>query len=139
MCALLPLTVTAICTLSFGPTPVSVTVALEPGPVKFNCTVPDGTLFSVNCPWLSAVVEMPVPTIVTVTPRASSTLNDSDPAARRAAKTLPLMVPEIDAPADADEGPTGDSAAFPPQAAAKAAASTKAKTVTFDRTAFMED
>ena len=49
-CALFPLTVTVICTRSFAPTPWRVTVAFAPGALKFNATVPDGTLSSVNCP-----------------------------------------------------------------------------------------
>jgi hypothetical protein len=133
----LPLTVTEIWTLSFGPTPVNVTVALEPGPVKFSCTVPSGTLVNVNCPWLSAVVEMPVPTTLTVTLRVSSMLNEPDSTARGAVMALPLMIPEIDAPADEEDGATGDREALPPQAVATMAVSTKAKTVMMDRMTFM--
>ena len=54
-----------------------------------------------------------------------------------AATALPLMVPEIDAPADAEEGPTGDSVAFPPQAAASRAVRAMPRIVTCGRTTFM--
>ena len=74
MCALFPLTVTVICTRSPAPTPCTVTVAFEFGALKFKTTVPLGTLLSVNWPWLSAFVEMPVPTTEIVTPLFESSV-----------------------------------------------------------------
>src|SRR5258705_5119906 len=105
-----------ICTLSSGPMPLSVIVALAPGAVKFSVTVPSGTLFSVNCPWPSVVVEMFVPAMDTVTLVDASVPKVPPSSARVAVIPAPLTVPEIEAPADDDEGPTGESEAFPPHA-----------------------
>jgi hypothetical protein len=71
-------------------------------------------LFSVNCPWPSVVVEMFVPTMETVTLLVASVLNVLPSSARGAVTPVPLTVPEIDAPADDLEGPTGESDASPP-------------------------
>src|ERR1051325_1652424 len=60
---------------------------------------------------------MLVPAIETLTLLASIRLNEPALSARTAVSPLPLTVPEIDGPADVDEGPTGDSEAFPPHAA----------------------
>jgi hypothetical protein len=102
--------------------PVRVIVALDPGAVKFSVTVPSGTLFSVNTPWPSVVVEMFVPAIETVTLLVASMLNAPPSSARVAVTPVPLTVPEIDGPADDDvrEGPTGESDASPPPHAATA-------------------
>jgi hypothetical protein len=71
---------------------------------------------------LSAFVEMPVPTTEIVTPlRESSMLNVSSLSVREefGVTALPRMTPLIDArPEDTDEGPTDDTPAFPPHAAA---------------------
>src|SRR3954465_5200302 len=101
-------------------------VAFDPGPVKLNCTVPAGTLFSVNCPWLPAVVEIPVPTTVMVTPGTSMVANGL--LARDRADAL-FTVPEIDAPAD-DDGATGDNEALPDPPHAVVMAATHAATIT---------
>jgi hypothetical protein len=63
--------------------------------------------------------------------------NEPDSTARGAGRALPLIVPEIDAPAEVDEGPTGDNEAFPPHAVARVAMRTNAKIVMPDRTTFM--
>src|SRR6185503_20244 len=105
-----------ICTLSSGPIPLNVIVALDPGAVKFSVTVPSGTLFSVNCPWPSVVVEMFVPAMETVTLLEASVLKVPPSSARVALTPAPLTVPEIDAPDKDPEGPTGESDAFPPHA-----------------------
>src|SRR4051812_18954056 len=97
--------------------PLSVMLALAPGAVKFSVTVPSGTLFNVNCPWPLVVVEMLVPAIETLTLLASIRLREPGLSARIVVRPLPVTVPEIDAPADVDEGPTGDIDAFPPHAA----------------------
>src|SRR5437773_10786427 len=97
--------------------PLSVIVALAPGLVKFSVTVPVGTLVRVNWPWPSTVVEMLGPAMETVMPLVARMANDPEFSVRIAVTAPPLTVPEIDAPADVDEGPTGDSEAFPPHAA----------------------
>jgi hypothetical protein len=48
---------------------------------------------------------------------APNMLKDPESSARIPVTELPLIVPEIDGPADVAEGPTGESAAFPPHAA----------------------
>src|SRR5258705_13926981 len=99
--------------------PVRVIVALDPGAVKFSVTVPAGTLFSVNCPWPSVVVEMFVPAIKTVTLIEASMLNAPPSNGRVPVTPVPLTVPEIDWPTDdyVREGPTGRSVGSPqPQA-----------------------
>ena len=55
--------------------------------------------------------------------RVSSVLNVSPLGVRDGVgvTALPRTVPLIDAPADADEGPTGDRDAFPPHAVARTA------------------
>src|SRR6476660_5685293 len=71
---------------------------------------------------------MPVPTTEMVTPlRASSVVSVASPKVRAGVgvTALPRTMPLIDAPADADEGPTDDSEPFPPHAAA-----TRATTMT---------
>jgi hypothetical protein len=52
----------------------------------------------------------------TVTLLEASVLNVPPSSARVAVIPAPLTVPEIEAPADDDEGPTGESEAFPPHA-----------------------
>jgi hypothetical protein len=64
---------------------------------------------------------MPVPTTEIVTPLfESSVVNVSSLRVRDGVgvTAVPRTMPVIEAPADADEGPTDDRAAFPPQAAA---------------------
>jgi hypothetical protein len=74
-------------------------------------------LVSVNCPRLSATVEMPVPATDTVTPCASSRLNEPDSIVSAAERALPLIVPDMDAPADEDGAMGDDSVPSPPQSA----------------------
>jgi hypothetical protein len=72
---------------------------------------------------------MPVPATDTVTPRASIKLNEPESRIRGVETALPLIVPEIVAPADED-GPTGDeNVPSPPHAATTKAVSTQARKV----------
>src|SRR3954464_2188303 len=57
-----------------------------------------------------------VPAIETVTLLEANIPNVPPSSARMAVTPAPLTVPEIEAPADDDEGPTGESVAFPPHA-----------------------
>src|SRR5262245_31292426 len=59
---------------------------------------------------------MPVPTTEMVTPLRASSASKVSPRVRDGVgvTALPRTMPVIDAPADADDGPTDDSASLPP-------------------------
>src|SRR5687767_52662 len=99
-------------------TPLNVIVALAPLPANLNWTSPGGTPFSSKFPLPSTVVVMSVPTIVTVTVvvaigRAPVTLAVAE-TGTPVTRPVIVAVPARRKP----DGPAGERASVPPQAAA---------------------
>src|SRR5207244_11600780 len=65
----------------------------------------------------STAVGMSVPSVETLVPPGATVRSAPARSARFRPPPAPAPVPEPEGPADVDEGPTGESAAFPPHAA----------------------